>query len=60
MREYKSKFDSRLYSIQNNDDVKQRGVKLQGNKKLFPSLSVLIGEIDQYIIKGVIRSYRYR
>ena len=43
-RESLFKHQSRIYNVQRNNDVNNRGMKVKWNKKLFPSLNVIIGK----------------
>ena len=54
------KYQSGFYSIQSNNDVNHRGVKLQHNNKLFPSFNAINGKSTKYRSKGVLRHYHYR
>ena len=54
------KFKSHFYSVQRNNNVNHRGMKMLCNKKLFPSLNVINGKPYTYGRKGIIRYYHYR
>ena len=54
------KFHSRYYNIKSNYDVKNRGMKLSCNNKLFPSLNEINSKVYPYRRKFVIRNYNYR
>ena len=58
-RESRFKYQSNFYNVQSNNDVKHRGLKIQCNNKLFPSLNVTNGKSYTSGRKGVIRKYHY-
>ena len=49
------KYQSRFYNVQRNYYFKHRGMKLQWNNKLFPSINAIHGKSSLYGIKGFIR-----
>ena len=51
-RESLFKYQSHLYNVQRNDDVKYRGMKLLWNNRLFPLLNIINGKISPYGSRG--------
>ena len=58
-RESLLKYKSCIYNVQGNYYVHHRGMKMQCNNKLFPSLNVINGKSSPYGSKGIIRHYNY-
>ena len=58
-RESLFKYQSRFYNVQRKNYVKHRGMKMQWNNKLFPSLNVINGKPSPYGRKVILIHNNY-
>ena len=58
-RESLFKYQSCIYNVQSNSDVKHSGMKMRWNNKTISSLNLINGISSTYEINGILRQYNY-